>query len=291
MLATLPATQAPEGGSHVLGVTGPPGVGKSTLVNGLVQELNARGDRVAVLAVDPSSPFRGGALLGDRIRMGDAAKNADVYIRSMATRGVLGGLARAAWAAVELLSAWGFHWIVVETAGVGQNEVDIVDLAETTMLVISPAAGDDVQVMKAGIMEIADIFVVNKSDLPGADRIVDSLRSMLPDHDPPEVYRTRANAALPSSGIPELSRALAARSDANRLSGSVQESLARRRRAELRSAAMDILGRRVDEELARLPDPEPGGDGQAAPAPPDPYCAGREIVRRIVRGEKHGNED
>ncbi|MCK4515419.1 MAG: methylmalonyl Co-A mutase-associated GTPase MeaB, partial [Spirochaetaceae bacterium] len=145
--SVLSGAGIPPGDSHVLGVTGPPGVGKSSLVNAMMTELRAREETIAVLAVDPSSPFRGGALLGDRIRMNLHAADPGVYIRSMATRGVLGGLSRAAWIAVRILATWGFDWIVIETAGVGQSEIDVVDLADTTVLVLSPGLGDDVQVM------------------------------------------------------------------------------------------------------------------------------------------------
>lgn len=157
--------------SHVLGVTGAPGSGKSTLVDRLVAKYRAGGHRVAVLAVDPTSPFSGGAILGDRIRMTRWYDDAGVYVRSLATRGYLGGLAAATLPIVGLLEAAGFDRILLETVGVGQSEVDVAALADTTVLVLTPDSGDGVQAFKAGVSEIADVFVVNKSDLPGADQV------------------------------------------------------------------------------------------------------------------------
>ncbi len=161
-----PAAQA-----HVVGVTGPPGAGKSTLIDRLVNRLRARKQQVAVLAIDPSSPFSGGAVLGDRVRMGDHYADPGVYIRSLSTRGSHGGLSRAARQIVILLEAFKFDVIIVETAGVGQTELDIMDLAHTTVVVTVPEGGDGIQIMKAGLNEIADIFVVNKADRDGADRV------------------------------------------------------------------------------------------------------------------------
>ena len=155
-----------------VGVTGPPGAGKSTLANALLEELRARGETVGVLAIDPSSPFSGGALLGDRIRMEERTADAGVFIRSMASRGSHGGLARAAVDACDAMDAFGFDRILIETVGVGQAEYDVVSAADTVVVVLCPGAGDGIQAMKAGILEVADVLVVNKADLPGADRLV-----------------------------------------------------------------------------------------------------------------------
>ena len=161
------------GGRHArrVGVTGPPGAGKSTLVDQMVRQLRAQGKTVGVVAVDPSSPYTGGALLGDRIRMQGFAGDPGVYIRSMASRGAMGGLARTAAGVCAVLEAAGRDVVIIETVGVGQDEVEITRLADVTLLVLVPGMGDDVQSLKAGLMEVADIFVVNKSDLPGADRV------------------------------------------------------------------------------------------------------------------------
>ncbi|MFZ5651017.1 MAG: methylmalonyl Co-A mutase-associated GTPase MeaB [Bacillota bacterium] len=167
------------GRAHVLGITGSPGAGKSSLVDRITAFLRKKGDSVGIIAVDPTSPFTGGALLGDRIRMQDHAVDKGVYIRSMGTRGSLGGLARSTKEVVKALDAYGYSWVIVETVGVGQAELDIMHVADTTMVVMTPGAGDSIQTIKAGIMEIADIFVVNKSDLPGADKVVSEISQML----------------------------------------------------------------------------------------------------------------
>jgi len=165
--------------SKIIGVTGPPGAGKSTLVDGLIRELVQKGYKVGVLCVDPSSPFNLGAVLGDRIRMSDWYTHPQVYIRSLATRGSMGGLHPKIIEIADLLKAAAFDYIIVETVGVGQSEIEIAGLADTTVVVVVPEAGDEVQTMKAGLMEIADIFVVNKSDRPDADVFVKNLRLML----------------------------------------------------------------------------------------------------------------
>lgn len=159
------------GRAFVVGITGSPGAGKSTLTNALAREIRQSGLKVGILAVDPSSPFTGGALLGDRVRMSDLADDPDIYIRSMATRGFLGGMAKAASDVVKVLDALGKDVIVIETVGVGQDEVDIVGVADTTCVVLVPGLGDAIQSMKAGIMEIADVFVINKADRPGVDML------------------------------------------------------------------------------------------------------------------------
>jgi LAO/AO transport system kinase len=167
------------GSAHLVGITGVPGSGKSTLVSALAQKFLARGHKVAVVAMDPSSPFSGGSILGDRIRMNDIACDPRVFIRSMATRGALGGLARASLDAVDILDAGGFEVILIETVGVGQDEIDVVQAAYTTVVVSSPGLGDDIQAIKAGILEIADIHVVSKCDRSDANKTVNDLKQML----------------------------------------------------------------------------------------------------------------
>ena len=170
---------AHTGRAHVVGITGAPGTGKSTLVNKLALELRRRKRSVGIIAVDPSSPFSGGAILGDRVRMQEAAGDPGVFIRSMATRGALGGLSRATADAIRVLDAFGRDTILVETVGVGQDEVDIARAAQTILVLQTPSLGDDIQAMKAGILEIADILVINKADLPGAERVRSVLEMML----------------------------------------------------------------------------------------------------------------
>ncbi len=179
-LPSVAAALAPyTGNAQVIGLTGAPGVGKSTSTNALVRAFRAQGKRVAVIAVDPSSPFSGGALLGDRVRMGDHATDPGVFIRSMATRGHLGGLSSATPQALRVLDAAGFDVILVETVGVGQSEIEIVALADTTLVLLAPGMGDGIQAAKAGILEIADVFVVNKADRDGADQTARDLKYMI----------------------------------------------------------------------------------------------------------------
>jgi LAO/AO transport system kinase len=204
--AALKALYAHTGSAYIVGVTGPPGSGKSTLTDRLIEELRKRGKTVGIVAIDPTSPFTGGAILGDRIRMQRHSLDADVFIRSMATRGHLGGLARATNDVVDVMDAAGKEVILVETVGVGQDEVEVVGTAHTCVVVSVPGLGDEVQVIKAGVLEIADLFVVNKADREGANRTATELEMMLhmaPDTGGwlPKVYKT---VATKGEGVPEL---------------------------------------------------------------------------------------
>lgn len=217
--ALLSALYAQTGRAHVIGITGAPGTGKSTLVNALARAYRAQGRTVGVIAVDPTSPFSGGALLGDRVRMRDLAGDAGVFIRSMATRGSLGGLARAAADVIAVLDAAGFERILVETVGVGQAEVDIANAAHTTIVVTTPGLGDEVQAIKAGVLEIADIFAVNKADREGADRTVMALQ-MLQSLAPAPGGHHGAGAAPDAAGpqsdgswLPPIQKTVALRSE------------------------------------------------------------------------------
>ena len=182
------------GRAHIIGVTGSPGVGKSTLVGAMARSLRSRSHRVGILAIDPSSPFTGGALLGDRVRLKGLENDQGLYARSMATRSFQGGLCRAAWDTVRLIEAAGFDTVVIETVGVGQAEWEVKDLADTTLVVLAPGAGDSVQALKAGIMEIADIFVVNKSDLEGAEQTRAEVESVA-------IMRRREEWPTPVQGV------------------------------------------------------------------------------------------
>ncbi len=185
---------------HVIGITGPPGAGKSTLISSLIDVMRARGETVAVLAVDPSSPITGGAILGDRIRMQAHIDDDGVFVRSMAARGHLGGLAVATEGAVRLMGEAGFDRLIVETVGVGQSEVEIMSLADTVVLVVGPSWGDQVQADKAGIVEIAQVFVVNKGDRPGVSDVQKALREAADSRD----VRVLVTTATTGEGVPEL---------------------------------------------------------------------------------------
>ncbi|MDQ3444919.1 MAG: methylmalonyl Co-A mutase-associated GTPase MeaB [Pseudomonadota bacterium] len=205
------ALAAHLGRAHVVGITGPAGAGKSTLVNALVGELLARGHKVAIVAVDPSSPFTGGAVLGDRIRMAEHQADERVFIRSLAARGHGGGVSRATAQVIDVLDAAGFDLILVETVGAGQSDVAIANLARTRIVVYPPGLGDEVQALKAGVLEIADILVVNKADLPGADRTARDLLAMPARRGVESKRLVLRTVSTTGSGVAELCDAIAAR--------------------------------------------------------------------------------
>jgi LAO/AO transport system kinase len=235
------------GNAHVVGLTGSPGVGKSTTTSALVKELRSEGKRVGILAVDPSSPFSGGALLGDRVRMGDHALDEGVYIRSMASRGHLGGLAWTTPQALRVLDAAGFDVVLVETVGVGQSEVEVAGLADTTVVLLAPGMGDGIQAAKAGILEIADVLVVNKADRDGADQTRRDLRGMVnlsdrgPDAWKPPIVSTVARAG---TGLDELSGRLAEHLAWLESSGQLAVRRTRRARDEIEAIALTALRQR-----------------------------------------------
>ncbi len=235
------------GGAHVIGITGAPGVGKSTSTSALISVLRARGKRVAVLAVDPSSPFSGGALLGDRVRMGEHATDPGVYIRSMASRGHLGGLAWTTPQALAVLDAAGFDVVLVETVGVGQSEVEIVGAADTTVVLLAPGLGDGIQAAKAGILEIGDLYVVNKADRPEAQNVRRDLFHMLSLTErregawkPPVL----ATSAQNGTGVEEVVDALESHLAWARESGALHRRRVARARGEVESLALTALRRR-----------------------------------------------
>jgi LAO/AO transport system kinase len=221
------------GKAHVVGITGPPGCGKSTLIAQLAKEYTNRGSSVGIVAVDPSSQISGGALLGDRIRMGGLASDPKVFIRSMATRGHLGGLARATEDVVRILDASAMDYIIVETAGAGQSDIDVKALAQTTVVVNAPGMGDEIQTLKAGIMEIGDIFVVNKGDNENADRTMQEIHSMVMMGEEDDGWRPRVikTTATTGEGIVALTEAI--RQHAKHLQDSGKEEGIRRQRLRL----------------------------------------------------------
>jgi LAO/AO transport system kinase len=279
LLAQVAALLAPHTGrAHIVGVTGSPGVGKSTSTAALVSELRGRGRRVGVLAVDPTSPFSGGALLGDRVRMSQHATDPDVFIRSMATRGHLGGVSWATPQALRILDAAGCDVILVETVGVGQSEVEIAGLADTTLVLTSPGMGDGIQAAKAGLLEIGDVYVVNKADRDGAAQVQRELRSMLARAERsegswrPPVLMT---VAVDATGFAEVAEQLDQHREWSAASGQLDRRRLRRARDELEAIALTELRRRFErlpgDQLDRLAAAVAAGDS-------DPYRAAQALL-------------
>ncbi len=254
-LADLLSGLPDSGTALLIGVTGPPGVGKSTTTGALIAEYRKQGLRIAVLAVDPSSPVTGGALLGDRIRMQEHALDEGVFIRSMSSRGQLGGLSSATQAAAKILDAVGFDVIIVETVGVGQSEVDVVNAVDTVVLVLAPGAGDGVQAAKAGILEIADVYVVNKADRDGAEGVVRELRSMIGLGSAnsktwtPEIVTT---VATTGQGLPDLVKAISKHHEWAVSSGERGLRSVERAKLNLRRAVLDSITEHMNLNTATL---------------------------------------
>jgi LAO/AO transport system kinase len=260
-----------------VGITGAPGAGKSTLTSALLEAVRAGGDPIAVLAIDPSSPFSGGALLGDRVRMGEHALDDGVFIRSMATRGHLGGLAVAAPEAVRVLAAAGYPWVILETVGVGQVEIDVVAQADTTVVVVTPGWGDAVQANKAGLMEIADVFVVNKADRPGAKDTARDLERML-DMSPTPGWRppVLCTTATTGDGVDEAWQAVVDHR-AHLATGGELEARRLRRAAE--EVTRLVAARLVDRARAVTAGPRAAELAEAvARGDVDPWTAAEELL-------------
>jgi LAO/AO transport system kinase len=277
---------AHTGRAYLIGVTGPPGAGKSTLVDRMTAEIRKGGRTVGVVAVDPTSPYTGGAILGDRVRMQAHARDEGVFIRSMATRGHLGGLARATGEVAFVLDASGREVVIIETVGVGQDEVDIVRTADVSIVTIVPGSGDEVQALKAGIMEIADIFVVNKADREGADRTVTSIEAMLSLHAfaegewRPPILKTEATTGR---GVPELLETI----EKFRQHSAPSQGVRRRARAEWR--LRELLGRRFLQHVETnvlQPGEFSGFLDRIAARQTDPYSAVDAIFRRGIGSER-----
>ncbi len=272
------------GRAYILGVTGSPGAGKSSLVDHLVAEIRKRKQTVGVIAVDPTSPFTGGAILGDRIRMNEHALDKGVFIRSMGTRGSLGGLARTTKEVIKVMDAFGMNWIIIETVGVGQAELDIMHIADTTVVILTPGAGDSIQTMKAGIMEIADVFAVNKCDMPGAETVAAEVEMMLNLQDDHIKWRppvVKTSTVHKGEGIEELLNAI----EKHRENLNEKGFYTKRRQERARNETLDIVNyqwQRLVKRQMNLPGRvnqllEKVGNNEI-----DPYTASETILELIL---------
>ncbi len=272
------------GKARVLGITGAPGAGKSTLTDKVVKYYRTQGKRVGIVAVDPTSPFSGGAILGDRIRMNDLTLDEGVFIRSMGTRGSLGGLSKKTADVVKLMDAYGMDIVIIETVGVGQSEVDIVKSADTTLVVLVPGLGDDIQAIKAGILEIGDVFAINKADRDGCDKLNVEIEMML-DLDSKEVaWRPPIQRTIASKneGIEELVDSLEDHFEFLEDSGELETRRAARTKNEIESMITEQIGRYVTEKVIQSPE----FDNQVAKANDrevDPYTIVDGIVKSVLK--------
>jgi LAO/AO transport system kinase len=272
------------GNAYIIGITGPPGAGKSTLVDQLTASLRLLGKKVGVVAIDPTSPFTGGAILGDRIRMNRHSCDEGVFIRSLATRGALGGLSRSTSDVALVMDALGMDFVIIETVGVGQDEVDIVKEAHTTCVVMVPGLGDDIQAIKAGILEIGDIFVVNKADREGADRTARELSTMLEMRHPtdggwnPQVMKTEAQRG---TGIKELTDEIMSHRDFLLSSGAIHDFLRERSQRHFMDVLRDTLFRKALAFMTQNGDLDRVLD-EMSDHHVDPYSAVEEIISKLM---------
>ena len=271
------------GKAFILGITGPPGAGKSTLVTHIISEYRKRGLKVGVVAVDPSSPFSGGALLGDRLRMRQHTEDRGVFIRSMATRGHLGGLSKTTKETALVFDAMGYEIVLIETVGVGQDEVEVVDFVHSTAVVSLPGMGDDIQAMKAGLLEIGDIFVVNKADKPGSDDVVDQLRLMLDMRSAPDgtweppILKT---VAVNGEGVPELVDAFYAHRDYLKQNERFNEHNIEREYQFFRRLVMEMAADKIYNSVEDLPAYSKLLDN-LRDRKIDPYSAAETLIRGL----------
>lgn len=283
-LRLLGAIYPHTGTAHVLGITGSPGTGKSTLTDKITAVLRQREQTVGIIAVDPSSPFTGGALLGDRIRMQRASVDPEVFIRSMATRGNLGGLARASADVIKIMDAFGKDWVIVETVGVGQDEVDIARTADTTVVVLAPGLGDTIQSMKAGVMEIADLYVINKADRPGADMLVNEVNVRVEQDaqikEAPWQAPVLKTVAVENKGTESLVEAIEQHRSFLQKSGKLEKDRREKTRQETLALLREEISRNVLENVL--------GDGRfealiddITSHRKDPYTSVQEIMKAI----------
>ncbi|WP_027363677.1 methylmalonyl Co-A mutase-associated GTPase MeaB [Desulfotruncus alcoholivorax] len=272
------------GRAYVIGFTGSPGAGKSSLVDQIVKKIRQQQQTVGIIAVDPTSPFTGGALLGDRIRMQEHALDKGVFIRSMGTRGSLGGLAKTTKDVVKVMDAFGFDWVIIETVGVGQAEYDIIHVADTTIVVLTPGAGDSIQTIKAGIMEIADVFAINKCDLPGADRVAAEVEIMLDHQCDQNKWRppVKLVSSLTGQGIDDLLKSIKEHRSYLEVNNLINKKRAERTKAE----TLDIVNYKWQNKVYKqlsLPGKVNDLLEQVTQKQIDPYTAAYSILDYVAK--------